>query len=106
MPITCGTIDKALTREVLLEPVNNSGIAGTARVALAGSRLYAWLSLGGETEGQMHVQHIHFPKGNGRGAARPRISTATATASSACRKDSPPTAHPPCRWSRSRRPRA
>jgi hypothetical protein len=68
MPIACGTIDKALTREVLLEPVNNSGIAGTARVALAGSRLYAWLSLGGETEGRMHMQHIHLPKGNGRGS--------------------------------------
>jgi hypothetical protein len=68
MPIACGTIDKAVTREVLLDPVNNSGIAGTARVSLSGSRLYAWVSLGGNIPSQTHMQHIHLPKGSGRGS--------------------------------------
>ena len=81
MPIACGTVDKAVTREVLLDPVNNSGVAGTARVSLSGSRLYAWVSLGGNIAGQTHMQHIHLPKGKGRVAARLRISTAITTAS-------------------------
>jgi hypothetical protein len=68
MPIACGTIDKTVTREVLLDPVNNSGIAGTAHLSLSGSRLYAWLSLGGNIAGETHMQHIHLPKGNGRGS--------------------------------------
>jgi hypothetical protein len=67
MPIACGTIAKAVTREVALDPVNDSGIAGTARVALSGSRLYAWLSLGGGIAGQTHAQYIDLPKGNGGG---------------------------------------
>jgi hypothetical protein len=64
MPIACGTVEKALTREVLLDPVNDSGIAGTARVSLSGSRLYAWVSLGGKIAGETHMQHIDLPKGN------------------------------------------
>jgi hypothetical protein len=67
MPIACGVIGDALTREVPLDPVNDSSIAGTARVALAGSNLYVWVSLGGRIAGHMHMQHIHLPKGNGRG---------------------------------------
>jgi hypothetical protein len=68
MPIACGVIAKAETREVALEPVNNSGIAGTARLALSGSKLYAWLSLGGPIDGEQHMQHIHVPEGEGRGS--------------------------------------
>jgi EF hand domain-containing protein len=68
MPIACGVIAKAETREVALEPVNNSGIAGTARLALSGSKLYAWLSLGGPIDGKQHMQHIHVPEGEGRGS--------------------------------------
>jgi hypothetical protein len=67
MPIACGVINGALTREVTLDPVNDSSIAGTARVSLAGSHLYVWVSLGGRIAGHMHMQHIHLPKGNGRG---------------------------------------
>jgi hypothetical protein len=47
MPIACGVIDPAVTREVTLDPVNNSTVAGTARLSLAGSDLYVWISLGG-----------------------------------------------------------
>jgi len=68
MPIARGTIDKAVTREVLLDPVNNSGVAGTAHLSLAGSRLYAGVALGGNIAGKTHMQHIHLPKGNGRGS--------------------------------------
>ena len=69
MPIACGVIDEdAVTREVALEPVNDSVIAGTARLALSGSRLYAWISLGGYIEGRQHMQHIHVPEGNARGS--------------------------------------
>jgi hypothetical protein len=70
MPIACGTIAPALTREVALDPVNNSGIAGTARLALSGSRLYAWLSLGGGIAGQTHAQYIGLPTGKGGGTCR------------------------------------
>jgi hypothetical protein len=69
MPIACGVIDQdAVTREVALEPVNDSVIAGTARLALSGSRLYVWVSLGGYIEGRQHMQHIHLPEGNARGS--------------------------------------
>jgi hypothetical protein len=68
MPIACGVIADAVTREVTLEPVNDSGIAGTARVAVAGSKLYAWLSLGGPIDRRQHMQHIHVPGGSGRGS--------------------------------------
>ena len=69
MPIACGVIDEdAVTRELALEPVNDSVIAGTARLALSGSRLYAWVSLGGYIEGRQHMQHIHVPEGNSRGS--------------------------------------
>jgi hypothetical protein len=69
MPIACGVIDEdAVTREVALEPVNNSVIAGTARLALSGSRMYAWVSLGGYIEGRQHMQHIHVPEGNAPGS--------------------------------------
>jgi len=67
MPIACGVIDKALTREVTLDPVNDSSVAGTARVSLVGSKLYVWLSLGGRIAGRTHMQHIHIPKGKGAG---------------------------------------
>jgi hypothetical protein len=67
MPIACGTIDDAVTREVVLDPVNDSGIAGTARVALSGSRLYAWLSLGGGIDGRTLAQYIDVPTGKGGG---------------------------------------
>ena len=69
MPIACGVIDEnAVTRELALEPVNDSVIAGTARLALSGSMLYAWVSLGGYIEGRQHMQHIHVPEGNSRGS--------------------------------------
>ena len=69
MPIACGVIDEdAVTREVALEPVNDSVIAGTARLALSGSRMYAWVSLAGYIEGRQHMQHIHVPEGNARGS--------------------------------------
>jgi hypothetical protein len=67
MPIACGVIDRALTREAVLDPVNDSNVAGTARVSLAGSQLYVWVSLGGRIAGRTHMQHFHLPKGNGRG---------------------------------------
>jgi EF hand len=73
MPIACGVIDgDAVTREVGLEPVNESIIAGTARVALSGSRMYAWISLAGYIEGHQHMQHIHVPAGNARGSCPTR----------------------------------
>ena len=69
MPVACGVIDDdAVTREVALEPVNDSIIAGTARLALSGSRMYAWISLAGYIEGRQHMQHIHVPAGNARGS--------------------------------------
>src|SRR3954470_989687 len=82
MPIACGTIDPAVTREVTLDPVNDSNVAGTARLALAGSHLhvspslgrplagshlYVCLWLGGRIAGRTHMQHIHLTKGQGRG---------------------------------------
>jgi hypothetical protein len=67
MPIACGVIDPAVTREVTLDPVNNSTVAGTARLSLAGSHLYVWLSLGGGIAGRTHMQHIHLTKGQRRG---------------------------------------
>ena len=73
MPIACGVIDEdAVTREVALEPVNDSIIAGTARLSLSGSRLYAWISLGGYIEGHQHMQHINVPEGNARGSCPTR----------------------------------
>jgi hypothetical protein len=73
MPIACGVIDDdAVTREVALEPVNDSVIGGTARLALAGSRMYTWISLGGYIEGRQHLQHIHVPEGNARGTCPTR----------------------------------
>jgi EF hand len=73
MPIACGVIDDdAVTREVSLAPVNDSVIAGTARLALSGSRMYAWVSLGGYIEGRQHMQHIHVPAGNARGSCPTR----------------------------------
>jgi len=68
MPIACGVIGDGVTREVPLDPVNDSNVAGTARVSLDGSNLYVWVSLGGRIAGHMHMQHIHLPKGNGRGS--------------------------------------
>ena len=68
MPIACGVIDDVVTREVVLDPVNDSVIAGTARLALSGSNLYVWLSLGGPIAGHPHLQHIHVPEGNARGS--------------------------------------
>ena len=69
MPIACGVIDDdAEVREVALAPVNDSVIAGTARVALKGSELYAWISLAGYIEGREHMQHIHVPEGNVSGS--------------------------------------
>jgi hypothetical protein len=61
-----------VTREVALEPVNDSIIAGTARLALSGSRLYAWVSLAGYIEGRRHMQHIHVPEGNAHGSCPTR----------------------------------
>jgi hypothetical protein len=73
MPIACGVIDDdAITREVSLEPVNDSVIGGTARLALAGPRMYAWISLGGYIEGRPHMQHIHVPEGNASGSCPTR----------------------------------
>lgn len=73
MPIACGVIDgDAVTREVTLEPVNDSVIAGTARLALSGTRMYAWISLAGYIEGREHMQHIHLPAGNARGGCPTR----------------------------------
>jgi hypothetical protein len=66
MPIACGAINPAVTREVTLDPVNDSTVAGTARLSLAGSHLYVWLSLGGGIAGRTHMQHIHLTKGRGR----------------------------------------
>jgi hypothetical protein len=59
MPIACGAIDPAVTRKVALDPMNESSVAGTARLSLAGSHLYVWLSLGGGITGRTHMQHIH-----------------------------------------------
>ena len=68
MPIACGVVDEdAVTREVALEPVNNSVIAGTARLALSGSRMYAWVSLGGIHRGP--AAHAAHPRAGGQ---RPR----------------------------------
>ena len=73
MPIACGVIDDdAVTREVALEPVNDSVIAGNARLALSGSRLYAWISLAGYIEGRQHMQHIHVPERDARGSCPTR----------------------------------
>jgi hypothetical protein len=73
MPIACGVIDEeAVTREVSLAPVNESVIGGTARLAVSGSRLYAWISLGGYIEGRRHMQHLHVPKGNAGGSCPTR----------------------------------
>jgi len=69
MPIACGVIDDdAVTREVALEPVNESVIAGTARVAVSGTSMHAWVSLAGYIAGQQHMQHIHVPEGNASGS--------------------------------------
>lgn len=62
LPIACGVIDEADVREVILDPVNDSGIAGTARVARSGDSLLAWLSVGGDIEDHEHMQHIHLRK--------------------------------------------
>jgi hypothetical protein len=69
MPIACGVIDdEPEAREVALEPVNHSVIAGTARVELSGSTMYAWVSLAGYIGGREHMQHIHVPEGNASGS--------------------------------------
>jgi len=73
MPIACGVIDeKAVTREVSLAPINDSVIGGTARLAVSGSRMYAWISLGGYIEGRRHMQHLHVPAGNAGGSCPTR----------------------------------
>jgi hypothetical protein len=63
LPIACGAIEDAEVREVRLEPVNDSGVAGTARLARTGDELVAWLSIGGPIAGQEHLQHIHLRDG-------------------------------------------
>jgi hypothetical protein len=63
LPIACGTIDDAEVREVRLEPVNDSGVAGTARLARSEGQLLVWLSMGGPIAGQEHLQHIHLRDG-------------------------------------------
>jgi hypothetical protein len=68
LPIACGTVEETEVREVALEPVNDSGIAGTARFALSGGELLAWISLGGPIGGQEHMQHLHLPEGEGAGS--------------------------------------
>jgi EF hand len=70
LPIACGVIDAAEVREVILDPVNDSGIAGTARIARSGDSLLAWLSVGGPIGGHEHMQHIHLRK-DGRPASCP-----------------------------------
>src|SRR4051812_46706634 len=66
MPIACGVINPTVTREITLYPLNDSSVAGTARLSLAGSHLYVWISLGGRIAGRTHMQHIHLMKGGGR----------------------------------------
>ena len=68
LPIACGAIAEADVREIALEPVNNSGIAGTARLARTGDELLAWVAIGGPIDGQEHMQHLHLPKGGGAGS--------------------------------------
>lgn len=64
LPIACGAIAPGWTREVTLEPVNQSGAAGTARLAVRGDRLTAWISVAGAQPGREHLQHIHIPPGD------------------------------------------
>jgi hypothetical protein len=68
LPIACGVIDEAEVRELTLEPVNDSGVAGTARLARSEDQLLAWVSLGGPIGGREHMQHLHLPEGEGAGA--------------------------------------
>jgi hypothetical protein len=68
LPIACGAIDEIEVREVTLDPVNGSGVAGTARFAHVGGELLAWMSIGGMNDGQEHMQHIHLPEGEGAGS--------------------------------------
>jgi hypothetical protein len=72
LPIACGAIAEADVREIALEPVNDSGIAGTARLARAGDELLAWISIGGPIESQEHMQHLHLPEGEGAGSCPTR----------------------------------
>jgi hypothetical protein len=106
MPIACGVIERAPAREVALDPVDDSNVAGTARVSLAGSQLYVWVSLGCRIAGRTHMQHIDLPRAAGADAARPRTWIATATDWSASPRDFPRTARRPSRLSLSRRPAA
>ena len=68
LPIACGAIDETEVREVTLDPVNDSGVAGTARFAHVGGELLAWMSIGALNDGQEHMQHIHLPEGEGAGS--------------------------------------
>lgn len=68
LPIACAPIDESEAREITLEPVNDSGVAGTARLARTGDELLAWVSLGGPIGGQEHMQHLHLPEGEGAGS--------------------------------------
>jgi hypothetical protein len=68
LPVACGEIEEAEVREVVLDPVNDSTVAGTARLARAGDELLAWLSLGGPIGGREHMQHIHLPEGGAAGS--------------------------------------
>ena len=68
LPIACGAIDESEVRELTLEPVNDSGVAGTARLARTGDQLLTWVSLGGPIGGQEHMQHLHLPEGKGAGS--------------------------------------
>jgi hypothetical protein len=68
LPVACGAIEEAEVREISLEPVNDSGIAGTARFARSGDELLAWVSIGGPIDGHEHMQHLHLPEGEGAGS--------------------------------------
>lgn len=66
IPIACGRIGDGWVREVTLEPVNWSSVAGTARLWDAGGRLGVWHSVAGPIDdGHGHLQHIHLPDGDG-----------------------------------------
>jgi hypothetical protein len=67
VPVACGAIAQAWAREVTLEPVNQSGVAGTARLAVADQSLLAWISIAAADRRREHLQHIHIPPGNQQG---------------------------------------